>query len=331
MKKFRSKKQRRKISLYKIAFLLAITFFFYYFFTQLLFDFRLATNNQEFITYLLEDSNHHLKYNKTNRFWNDVLNKILNIDVTKPTTILKNTYGVEEPNKDVDLLDEEFTDEESTVTTDYVYDPNPNKIADPAIYIYNTHQLENYDGTDYSENNITPNVLMASYLLKEKLNKNNIQTVAETANLKEFMNINGWSYNYSYQASRYFIKEAISNYQNLKLLIDLHRDSISKDKSTVTIGNKNYAKILFVVGQDYEGYEKNLEIANKINQLVKSKYPTLSRGIITKSGPNVNGIYNQDVKNGMVLIELGGNENTMEEVVNTIDVIAEILTEYIGE
>ena len=57
------------------------------------------------------------------------------------------------------------------------------------IYIYNSHQLENYDSTNLDIYGITPNVMMASYLLKEKLNKKGLSTIPvkfNTAN--EFFN-----------------------------------------------------------------------------------------------------------------------------------------------
>ena len=50
-----------------------------------------------------------------------------------------------------------------------------------------------------------------------------------------------------------------------------------------------------------------------------------------KEGKNVNGIYNQDVSENCVLIELGGNENNITEILNTIDAISEIIKEHIDE
>ena len=50
-----------------------------------------------------------------------------------------------------------------------------------------------------------------------------------------------------------------------------------------------------------------------------------------KEGAGVNGIYNQDVSSNMLLIECGGYENTIDEVANTTDILAAIITEYLGE
>ena len=88
--------------------------------------------------------------------------------------------------------------------------------------------------------------------------------------------------------------------------------------------------MLFVVGTEYEGYEQNLSLANTLNDQIKSKYPNLSRGVITKGGPGVNGVYNQDLSHNIVLIECGGNENTIDEVMNTMLVLRETIKEYLG-
>ena len=64
---------------------------------------------------------------------------------------------------------------------------------------------------------------------------------------------------------------------------------------------------------------------------IKNKYPTLTRGVLEKEGKNVNGIYNQDLGSNIMLIEVGGNYNNIEEVMNTIDLIVPIIGDYINE
>ena len=98
----------------------------------------------------------------------------------------------------------------------------------------------------------------------------------------------------------------------------------------ITINDKKYAKVLFVVGLDYENYQPNLDLANSLNNLINSKYPGLSRGVLKKSGKNVNGIYNQDLKNNIVLIECGGYQNNIDEVMNTMIALSDIIKIYLG-
>ncbi len=192
----------------------------------------------------------------------------------------------------------------------------------PSVYIYNTHQKEAYKDKK--------TVLDAALRLKDVLTKYQVKTIVEEQDITEFMRVNNIDYAYSYYASKFFIKDALQKYQP-DLLIDLHRDAVTKDKSTVTIEKKKYAKVLFVSGKENKNYKKNLEVMNSINKLIKDKYPTLTRGIISKSGKNVNGIYNQDLNSNIILIEVGGNQNTYEEVNNTLDVLGKIIGEYLYE
>ena len=316
MKKFKSKKVK-KINIFKITFFTVLTLFFFNFFTDILFNFKLANSNQEFIAYMLKDSNHHLLYeNKFSII--KTIKQIFNIDLSSKG-ILEKVFG-----KEI----QEFEDEEIGNKSEYVYDPNPTEISEPKVYIYNTHQLESYDNTDY--NDITPNVLMASYLLKEELNKVGIPTIVESSNITEYIKQNNLKYYQSYDASRYYAEKVVKDNPNLDLVIDLHRDAIEKKASTVTIDNKEYAKVLFVVGMEHENYESNLKVATAINNIIKEKYPTLTRGIITKSGKNVNGIYNQDLNSNSILIECGGYKNSFSEVVNTINLLSQIIKEYLN-
>ena len=172
---------------------------------------------------------------------------------------------------------------------------------------------------------------MASYLLKEKLIDVGISTIVEDTNLTEFLELNNWSHANSYRASRIFMLDKKNTYSSLKYYIDIHRDSVSKNISTTKINNKLYARILFVVGKEHNNWEKNLEVVTEINKIAESSYPGLSRGIYKKEGPNVNGIYNQDISPNTILIELGGVDNTIDEVMCTINALTDILSTYINE
>jgi len=164
--------------------------------------------------------------------------------------------------------------------------------------------------------------------LKKALENDLLEVVVEEGNITEFLNANNYDYRYSYVASRNFIEEELRK-RSYDLVIDLHRDAISKSASTVTINGKKYAKILFVVGKEHKNYKKNQKLAEALNKAVSSKYPTLARGILLREGKNVNGIYNQNLGENMILLELGANYNTYEEVQNTIHLIAPIIGEYI--
>ena len=88
---------------------------------------------------------------------------------------------------------------------------------------------------------------------------------------------------------------------------------------------------VFVIGLEYSTYEKNLSVANELNNIIINKYPTLTRGIMKKEGYGVNGVYNQDLSSNVILIEVGGNENNIDEINNTLDLLSEVIGEYLNE
>jgi len=317
--------KRKKI---KYIFLLFITYLIFGYTIYYSFKNNSKITNEEFINFLLNNGNlYELEDKGLPRIINKTLGYILKIDITKPYTLFnENIIGYrvleEEDNEDLEKLKE---------ISYYMSDPNKVDIDRPIIYIYNSHQLENYNNNNLSIYGITPNVLMASYLLKEKLNNLGLSTIVEDTNITEFLDINNWDYSSSYKASRIFMLDKKNTYDSLKYFIDIHRDSVGKELTTVSINNKNYARIMFVVGLEHKEYQKNLDLANNINELFNKYYPGISRGVYKKEGPNVNGIYNQDISSNAMLIELGGVDNNIEEVMNTVNAISDVINRYVGE
>lgn len=205
------------------------------------------------------------------------------------------------------------------------------KSNEPLIYIYNTHDEEAYYNSYLNPYNIVPDVKLSSYYFQERLKDLGIESVVEKRKIKDVLDKNGWNYRYSYNASRVYLEEVSKNNPSIKYFIDLHRDSVGKDKTTTTINGKSYARVMFLVGLEHENYQKNLDLATRLNELISQFDSTLSRGIYQKEGPGVNGIYNQDFSSKAILIEVGGQYNTIEEVANTIEVIARVLKDYLGE
>lgn len=202
----------------------------------------------------------------------------------------------------------------------------------PLIYIYNTHQTEEYTPSSFVEYSVMPTVQMNNYILEEKFEEKSYTTVVEERNIKEILNQQGLNYAGSYKASRIFLEDAKKNYPTLKYFIDVHRDSLPKDRTTITIDNKSYATILFLIGLENPNYAKNLEFTEKINNKLNEKYPNLSKGIYKKQGAGVNGVYNQDFSPFTILVEMGGPDNTIDEILNTSlafsDCFLEVIDEY---
>ncbi len=312
-------KTKKKLKLkYKVlTFLIFLITSFIFFFTKFYNYFLKNIDNDKLITYLVD-------YNLNNKKEKPVMYDLFSLD--SKDFLLKYTLGINNQNKEIE---EEIVGKE----TPYVKDPyegNDNN-SSPIVYIYNTHQTEGYQNTNNESYNITPSVLMASYILRESLNDAGISTLVETNNIAEVLRANNWQYKYSYNASRLLIEDAKEKNNTLKYFIDLHRDSMNYDITTFKDANDSYAKVLFVVGKDYEGYEKNLEFTNKVNDKLKSINENISRGVSIKGGANVNGIYNQDLSNHSILIELGGQYNSIYEVNNTLKILSKALQEVITD
>lgn len=320
-------KKRKKFPFLKLLFYFVLIFIAYLFTMNLLNRFHIKTTNEEFLKALLQDSNHLMFYEKSSK---SIVNKITvalsNVDIANPLSIIENGFHYKEVT---DTFHDDY-DPYNNLTV-HISDPNQIDSQNPRVYIYNSHQLENYDSTNLAEYNITPNVMMASYILEEKLNQLGISALAEEADITELMRINGWTHNDSYKASRFYIEDAIEKNPTLEFFIDVHRDAVKKSASTLSFQNKNYAKVLFVVGTDYTGYEKNLALAKTLNQALEETIPSISRGVITHGGKGYNGVYNQDLSENMILLECGGYQNTIDEVLNTMEVFSQVLAHYLGE
>ncbi len=206
-----------------------------------------------------------------------------------------------------------------------------NEAKDYTVYIYNSHQSEQYESPYLGAYNIASDVLIASKMLKEYLEDNNIYAYVEEENITNLIHALDLQYKDSYTVSRMLLERRKKEMDTLNFFIDLHRDSSAYAKTTTTIDGKSYAKVLLVVGLEHDNYEENLARANKLGQMLKDYNPDLYRGLSKKSGTGVNGIYNQDFSPRTLLIEVGGQYNNISEVDNTLKVLAPILAKFIKE
>lgn len=306
-RRFKHKKRfRRKKLLYFITIIMLILTLNY-----IEKNITINLNDSKIIDILWKSENKYLKNNTVSDIYDYINDNIFNT----PVNLLVNEFNYESEN---DYLPEDLG---------FVYVEN--KL--PIIYIYNSHQGEKYSADYLEDYNIVPDVLIASNMLKDKLEQKKVKVYVENSNILEYMKNNNLNHAGSYIASRHFLIEALSKYPNAILYIDLHRDAVNHKTSTTTINGKECAKVMFVIGLENDTYENNLKITQEINDIIKNKYPTLTRGILKKEGYGVNGVYNQDLSSNIILIEVGGNENNIEEINNTLDLLAEIIGEYAYE
>lgn len=205
------------------------------------------------------------------------------------------------------------------------------------VFIYNTHNRESFlphlkDETDpNSAYHDEVNITKVSEKLAKSMQAHGIGTTVDDTDIMSILHDKGWSYGKSYDASRSIVEEAVATSDDIQYIIDLHRDSLPKDKTTKEINGESYAKILFVVGAEYDTYEKNLALATELHYLIEEKYPGLSRGVLTKEGAGTNGVYNQDLLNTSLLIEMGGYGNNLEELYRSADALADVFSDFYWE
>ena len=279
-----------------ITFLIIIfVFFFTYFISYKITINQLPDNILYFLIYKYQDSK-----------------KINNIDMV---SIILNEVNV---NKS-------FINDKKEVKKEIVYNEQL-----PIVYIYNTHSDEEYSYEKNNSYNIIPTVKEANYILESELKKLGILSVIEKNQTTKIVNERNLPYSSSYKVSRELLENKKIEYPSLTFFIDLHRDSVERSITTVEINGKTYAKTMFLLGLENPSYEENKQVMTSLNNYLDTNYKGLSRGIYEKKGKGVNGVYNQDFNKNTMLIEVGGVDNTIEEVSNSLKVIAECLYEYIN-
>lgn len=296
-KRFKTRKQLKFNPIKVIGILLVVCISFNLFYILIYNLYLKNLNNEQIITHIINNTKNHKSSNK-------IIEKFQN-----PSYILSNNFTIKNNPSTIDV--------ENTLKNDV------------EVYIYSTHETESYSAKYLEVYNIKPNVTMMSYILKDYLNDLGINALVEEKSVTDVLKAHKWSYKYSYEASKEIIEDPIKNNDSLKLIIDLHRDSAVLSKTKMTVDNTDYAKILFVIGAEHENYEENLKVATKLNELLNNEVPDITRGISKKSGDGVNGIYNQDLSPKSVLIELGGQYNEIEELNNTLKILAKVILEYI--
>ncbi|MDD2409142.1 MAG: stage II sporulation protein P [Bacilli bacterium] len=234
---------------------------------------------------------------------------LLNMNLISPDTFLKLSFSSFKKLK--------YKDQNKAIKAS-------KEIKDPIIYIYNTHQSENYDPGTLSIYNITPTVYMASIMLQKALEKKDIYSVVEEADIKSILNINNLTYSDSYQASRLLLNEAIKKYPSVKYFIDIHRDSVT---DRYVEDDKSYAKLMFVIGMNHENYLQNEKLMIRLYDYIKEN----KSGIIKNNYYGKNSIYNQNFNVNTILIEVGGVKNTIDEVYNSVSILADAIEFIVGD
>lgn len=209
-------------------------------------------------------------------------------------------------------------------------DKNPLSSRSTQVFIYHTHYWESY----LSEvNKKKPraavsvdkekNINRVGKHLEKTLNQLGITAKVSTSQPKTNSRM-------AYHTSRKKVIAAIKQNQELNYIIDMHRDSQPRPKTTLTINGKTYAKLAFVVGKSSKYYQQNRKLAQRLHDRLNNIHPGLSRAVIEKPKTRgINGEYNQSLSPNSMLIEVGGVGNTFTEAYRSVEILAKVLREEI--
>ncbi|EWG11651.1 stage II sporulation protein P [Cytobacillus firmus] len=204
------------------------------------------------------------------------------------------------------------------------------------VFIYHSHSWESFapllkdvKNTDEAVSpNEQVNIIAVGKKLSEELARKGIGAEHDKTNIAAELKKKGWNWENSYTMSRETVQTAMTVNKDVKFLIDIHRDSLPRGKTTALIGEEPYARLFFVVGKEHKNYEQNLKVATELHQALEAKYKGISRGVIVKGKSEGNGIYNQDLSERALLMEFGGVENNLDELNNSIKAFADVFSDY---
>lgn len=222
-------------------------------------------------------------------------------------------------------------DKQKEETVSNNYDSIENVVVEEnkdIVYIYNTFQTDKYKSNYFNSYSVSSYVTQASFMLKEYLSSFNIGSIVEEESVVKVLKEQNIMYSNTYAASRILMEEVSKNHPDLEMFFDLQVSDYEREATTVEIDGENYAKILFVVGTDNGTYLENQEFATELNGILESINPALSRGVSLRGGVGYQGIYNQDFSSKVLLIQVGGINNTIDEVNRSMKILAEVIATY---
>lgn len=204
---------------------------------------------------------------------------------------------------------------------------------EPVIGIYHTHSRESYlpefpnykklKPDDAHSYDFSITVVRVGEELARALNEKYGLGVVQS----RFMNDREGKLG-AYIKSLVTAQKLLKEHPSLRILLDVHRDSQRRSITTAIINGQPVARVMLVVGTFREAGDppwiENQAFANEIIKIMDEKYPGLSRGIFLE-----NYRFNQHLAPGSVILEMGGVDNTLEEVLRSARLMAEVLAEVI--
>ena len=210
--------------------------------------------------------------------------------------------------------------------------------SEPQVLIFHTHTTESYleyDEGYYHEsfysrsNDETKNMISVGERIAESLREQGIGVI----HAKEVHD--SPEYSGAYDRSWETISKYMEEYPNIKVVLDIHRDSIagadgSKVKPVFEVEGKKAAQIMIMAGSDiynqygFEDWEYNLRFALKLQECAEEMYPGMTRPLYFGDFA-----YNMPISRGSLLIEMGTEVNTLQEAQYTGKLLGNVLAKVL--
>ena len=203
----------------------------------------------------------------------------------------------------------------------------------PKVLIYHTHSQEEF--ADSTPGDTSTSIVGVGEYLTQLLNEKGIETIHDTG----VYDIIGGKLDRSnaYEYAGEAVEKILAENPTVEVLIDLHRDGVAEGTHLVTeINGKPTAKIMFFNGLsrsrtngdiDYlpnPYIQDNLAFSLQMQIDAENKYPGFVRHIYLRAYR-----YNLHLKPKSLLIEAGAQTNTVEEMMNAMEVLSEMLEDVL--
>lgn len=206
------------------------------------------------------------------------------------------------------------------------------KKKEPQILIYHTHGSEAFVD---SRNGITEDTVvgMGEILARYLTEKHGYEVLHDTTIFDKKDGKD--NRNYAYSEALTYMEALLKKYPSIDVIIDLHRDAGTK--RVATIQGKKVAKVMLFNGlcRNTQGVLSYLPNENLLDNLAFSfqmkligdeMYPGLMNRIFLKDYR-----YNMHLAKRYLLIELGTDQNTVEEARNAMEPLSDILAQVLGK
>lgn len=192
--------------------------------------------------------------------------------------------------------------------------------GEPQVLIMHTHTTETFEpyerdsfdaSFNYRTTDSSKNMVMVGDAITAQLEAAGITVIHDTT-IHDYP-----SYTGSYERSGATVQSILAEYPSIKVVLDIHRDAISKDgvisQPVVEIDGRKAAQVMIISGCDdgtmgMPNYMQNFRFACLLQQQMASDYPGLMRPILFDYRK-----YNQNLTTGSLLIEVGSHGNTLEQ------------------